>query len=241
MLDVKNISAGYGNAIVIRDISFSMEKGQVLTIIGPNGAGKSTLLWTLSGMLRAKIGRIIYKNQDITNWRSSRIAAAGIRHVLQGAQVFYRLTVEDNLILGIFKRRIEDVELATRRKMIYDSFSVLEKKQKHLAGSLSGGEKQMLAISAALISVPECLLLDEPSAGLAPLLVKNLFEILGNLRRSMSLTTLLVEQNAEVALRFADRGLVMAQGTAILEAEAESLITNEEIKKIYLGIKDSKM
>jgi branched-chain amino acid transport system ATP-binding protein len=240
MLDVEELSSGYGNAVVIRDISFSIRKGGVLAIIGPNGAGKSTLLWTLSGLLRARIGKIIYNSHDITNWKCSRIAAVGIRHVLQGAQVFHRLTVEDNMMLGIFRVRAEDPGLSKQRRMIYDSFPVLEKKQNHLAGSLSGGERQMLAISAALISAPECLLLDEPSAGLAPLLVRNLFEILANLRRSMSLTTLLVEQNAEVALRFADRGLVMAQGTAVIEAEAKGLIANQEIKQIYLGIKGAR-
>ena len=236
MLKVHQLTAGYGSLIVLREISFSMEVGETLATIGSNGAGKSTLLWALSGMIRPKSGQVWFGEQEITGWDCSRVVALGIGHVLQGMHVFSSLMVEDNLVLGAFGQRLTIQELKERNlQIVYKYFPVLERKRRQLAGSLSGGEKQMLAIGRTLMCRLKLLFLDEPSAGLAPLLVKNLFEILNKLREEFSLTILLVEQNAEAALRFANRGLVIAQGQIMLDGEARSLINNEEVRKIYLG------
>jgi branched-chain amino acid transport system ATP-binding protein len=236
VLHVHQLTAGYGNLIVLRDISFSMEAGETLATIGSNGAGKSTLLWALSGMIRPKSGQVLFGEQDITGWDCSRTVALGIGHVLQGMHVFSSLTVEDNLILGTYGQKSNLRVLKDKNlQIVYKYFPVLERKRKQHAGSLSGGEKQMLAIGRTLMCELKLLFLDEPSAGLAPLLVKHLFEILKELREEFSLTILLVEQNAEAALRFAHRGLVLAQGQIMLDGEAQSLIKNEEVRKIYLG------
>jgi branched-chain amino acid transport system ATP-binding protein len=236
MLNVHQLTAGYGNLIVLREISFSMKVGETLATIGSNGAGKSTLLWALSGMIRPKSGQVLFGEQEITGWDCSRTVALGIGHVLQGMHVFSSLMVEDNLILGAYAQRSNLQAFKERNlQIVYKYFPVLEKKRRQHAGSLSGGEKQMLAIGRTLMCDLKLLFLDEPSAGLAPLLVKHLFEILNKLREEFSLTILLVEQNAEVALRFANRGLVLAQGEIMLDGEARSLINNEEVRKIYLG------
>ena len=236
MLDINGLTGGYGNLIVVRDITFSMENGETLAIIGSNGAGKSTLLWILSGMIRPKSGHVIFREQDITGWDCSRILRLGIGHVLQGTHVFSSLSVEDNLILGAYGQKSKLRELKEKNlPIVYKYFPVLEKKRKQLAGSLSGGEKQMLAISSTLMCELHLLFLDEPSAGLAPFLVKRLFEILKDLRDEFSLTILLVEQNAEAALRFSKRGFVLTQGQIVLGDESQNLINNEEVRRIYLG------
>jgi branched-chain amino acid transport system ATP-binding protein len=187
-------------------------------------------------MIRPKSGQVFFEGREITGWDCSRIVSLGIGHVLQGMHVFSSLRVEDNLILGAYGQKLNIQTLKERNlQIVYKYFPVLERKRRQHAGSLSGGEKQMLAISRTLMCELKLLLLDEPSAGLAPLLVKNLFEILNKLREEFSLTILLVEQNAEAALRFANRGLVISQGQIMLDGEARSLINNEEVREIYLG------
>jgi branched-chain amino acid transport system ATP-binding protein len=236
MLDVSELTGGYGNLIVVRDITFSMETGETLAIIGSNGAGKSTLLWALSGMIRPKSGRVIFREQDITGWDCSQILRLGIGHVLQGTHVFGSLSVEDNLMLGAFGQKSKLRILKEKNlPIVYKYFPVLEKKRRQMAASLSGGEKQMLAISSTLMCELHLLFLDEPSAGLAPLLVKRLFEILMDLRGEFNLTILLVEQNAEAALKFSNRGFVLAQGQIVLGGDAQDLVSNSEVRKIYLG------
>jgi branched-chain amino acid transport system ATP-binding protein len=236
LLNVHQLKAGYGNLIVLREISFLMSVGETLAVIGSNGAGKSTLLWALSGMIRPKSGQVWFGEQEITGWDCSRIVSLGIGHVLQGMHVFSSLMVEDNLILGAYAQRSNSEWFRDRNlQIVYKYFPVLERKRRQHAGSLSGGEKQMLAIGRTLMCKLKLLLLDEPSAGLAPLLVKHLFEILSELREKFSLTILLVEQNAEAALRFSHRGLVMGQGQMMLEGGARSLINNEKVREIYLG------
>ncbi len=231
LLDVDNITAGYSSLMVLREISFSLEKGETLAVIGPNGAGKTTLLWALSGLLQPKVGRITLEGRDLTGWNTYGTVRAGIGHVAAGMHVFRSLSVEDNLLLGAYGRPSGSPHL----KSVFKYFPVLERKRRQAAGSLSGGEKQMLAIGRTLMSDLKLLLLDEPSAGLAPLLVQRLFEILGDLREELGVTILLVEQNAEAALGFADRGLVLAQGRIMLKGEASALIDDEEVKRIYLG------
>jgi len=216
---------------VLREISFSLEKGETLAVIGPNGAGKTTLLWAISGLLQPKVGKIVLEGRDVTGWDTYGAVRAGIGHVAAGMHVFSSLSVEDNLLLGAYGRPTSSQHL----KSVFRYFPVLERKRRQVAGSLSGGEKQMLAIGRTLMSDLKLLLLDEPSAGLAPLLVQRLFEILGDLRKELGVTILLVEQNAEAALGFADRGLVLAQGRIMLKGEATALIDDEEVKRIYLG------
>lgn len=238
MLEVHKLTAGYGNLIVLREISFSLETGEVLTVIGANGAGKSTLLWTLSGLIRPYSGQIIFEDRDITGWKSTQVLGLGVAHILQGMHVFSKLTVEDNLVLGGYGQRFKiNMNILKDRHLsrVCNYFPVLSKKLKQKAGSLSGGEKQMLSIARALICEPKLMLLDEPSCGLAPLLVKYLFQLLSELREKLFLTILLVEQNAEIALGFADRAFVLAQGQIMLEGEAQSLRNNKEVQEIYLG------
>jgi branched-chain amino acid transport system ATP-binding protein len=232
LLNVKDITAGYGRLMVLRDISFSMTKGETLAVIGPNGAGKTTLLWALSGMIRPKSGQVTFEGGEITGWDCSKIVKLGIGHVLEGMRVFRQLSVEDNLMLGAYGRKINGPKSL---QTVFKYFPVLERKRNQTAGSLSGGEKQMLAIARTLMCELKLLLLDEPSAGLAPLLVKRLFEILADLRKEFGLTILLVEQNAEIALGFADRGMVLAQGQLMLEGSASELAKSPEVKRIYLG------
>ncbi len=235
-LDVQGLTAGYGSLIVLRDISFSVRIGETLAVIGANGSGKTTLLWSLAGMIRPKSGVVSFQEHDITGWDSPRIVRIGIGHVVGGMHVFGSLKVEDNLILGAYGQRCGIKAPNTDNlPIVYKYFPVLEKKRNQPAGSLSGGEKQMLAIGRTLMCDLKLLLLDEPSAGLAPLLVRRVFDILKELREEFSLTILLVEQNADVALRFADRGLVLAQGEIMLEGAAGDLMNDEEVRKIYLG------
>lgn len=236
MLEVKNLTAGYGHVIVIRDISFKIEPGEVLTIIGANGAGKTTLLWALSGLIVPTSGKVLFDGLDITGLDSTKIVRSGISHGLQGMQVFGEMTVENNLMLALYGQKVNmRTARAERLSEAYRCFPVLETKRRQLASSLSGGEKKMLVMARALMTKPKLLLLDEPSTGLAPLLVKHLFEVLGILRKELSLATLLVEQNAEIALDFADKGLVLTHGEIALQGDAKELLQKKEVKEIYLG------
>jgi len=231
LLSVRGLSAGYGSLMVLRDISFSMERGETLAVIGPNGAGKTTLLWSLSGLVKPKSGEVTFEGKDATGIDCMKVVRLGIGHVLEGMRVFSSLSVEDNLMLGAYGRDMSKGNI----QEVFKYFPVLEQRRRQLAGSLSGGEKQMLAIARTLMSSLKLLLLDEPSAGLAPLLVKRLFDILKKLRQEYGLTILLVEQNAEIALEFADRGMVLAQGQIMLEGDASALMKDKEVKRIYLG------
>ena len=239
MLEVNELTAGYGRLIVIRDVFLNIEKGEILSVIGANGAGKSTLLWCISGLIRAKSGNVIFNGKDITNLEPNRIVKLGICHVLQGMQVFANLTVETNLILAGYgtSNEMKDIK-HNYLKESYTYFPVLEAKKSQLAGSLSGGEKQMLALARVLISKPTLLLLDEPSTGLAPLLVTQLFKMLRKLKSELEITILLVEQNAIAALKFADKGLVMAHGKVMLEGNSKSLLNDEKVKEVYLGLEE---
>ncbi len=236
MLRVRNLDAGYGNLDVLRHISLHVKPGEIVTIIGANGAGKTTLLKTITGLLRARSGELVFDNADIGRVPTERIVAGGCSLVPEGRQVFAAMPVRENLLLGAyvqFKRgRKQDVEHDLAH--VYGLFPVLKQREHQLAGTLSGGEQQMLAMGRALMARPKLIMLDEPSMGLAPLMVKEIFNIIVRLREEGN-TVLLVEQNARSALRIANRGYVLETGRIILEGEAEDLLANRDVQRAYLG------
>lgn len=235
MLRVEKLSTFYGNIQALRDVTIRARRGKITTIIGANGAGKSTLLRTVSGLNRARHGLVIYEDRDITNLKPNKIVHSGISMVPQGRQVFSDMTVAENLSLGAYVRRFSDRgEVEQDRRMVYELFPVLEDRKKQLAGTLSGGEQQMLAVGRALMSRPKLLLLDEPSMGLAPKVIQSIFKTLFKLHEQ-GLTILLIEQDAKIALETADYGYVMKTGKVALEGDADRLLENEEVKQIYLG------
>ncbi len=237
MLILKNVDVFYGKIHAIKRVSLHVNKGEIVTLIGGNGAGKTTLLRTISGLIRAANGSIIFNDMDISRRGADSIVKNGISHVPEGRLVFKPLTVEDNLLLGSFnwyslKNRQsvkEDVD------MIYSIFPILNKRKKQLAGTLSGGEQQMLAIGRALMARPKLLLLDEPSMGLAPLIIREIFSYIVELRNRFGLTVLLVEQNARSALRIAHTGYVLETGRIILQGPADDLMLNKDVQRAYLG------
>ena len=235
MLRVEKLSTFYGNIQALREISIRARRGNITTIIGANGAGKTTLLRTITGLARARHGLVIYEDRDITNMQSSRVVHAGISMVPQGRQVFGDMTVAENLALGAYVRRRRDrAEVKQDLEMVYELFPVLLERKKQVAGTLSGGEQQMLAVGRALMARPRLLLLDEPSMGLAPKVIQSIFKTLHGLHEK-GLTILLVEQDAKIALETADYGYVMRTGRVELEGSASELLKNDEVKRIYLG------
>ncbi|EHL17867.1 hypothetical protein HMPREF9630_01392 [Peptoanaerobacter stomatis] len=235
LLEIKDLNVYYGNIHAIKDISLIVEKGEIVSLIGANGAGKTTTLQTISGIIRAKSGQIIYHDKDITKMKAHIILKEGIAQVPEGRRIFSHLTVYDNLMLGSYS--IKDSMESKKREIaqIYERFPRLEERQKQLAGTLSGGEQQMLAIGRAIMSRPEILILDEPSMGLAPLLVKEIFEIIKDLNKNNNTTILLVEQNAKMALSIADRAYVLETGKIIKEGNAKDLLNDDIVRKAYLG------
>jgi branched-chain amino acid transport system ATP-binding protein len=233
MLKVDNIDVFYRNIQALKGVSLEINEGEIVTLIGANGAGKSTLLKTISGLLKPKNGDILYEGQSIAGKAAQTIVKQGISHVPEGRRIFANLTVEENLELGAYLRKDkhgirEDIE------KVYQQFPRLHERRKQLAGTLSGGEQQMLAIGRALMARPRLLLLDEPSMGLAPLLVKSIFRIIEEIN-SNGTTILLVEQNANMALSIADRAYVIESGRVVLSGSAEELTANEQVKMAYLG------
>ena len=232
MLEVKNINVYYGSIHAIKDISFSVEQGEVVALIGANGAGKSTILKTISGLLRTKTGSISFQNQSITTTIPHKIVAQGLAHVPEGRRIFAQMSVEENLEMGAYTR--SNSEIAPGLERVYERFPRLKERRRQTAGTLSGGEQQMLAMGRALMSRPTLLMLDEPSMGLAPILVEEIFDIIRELHKDGT-TILLVEQNSNAALQIAHRGYVMETGNIVLEGSAEELRNNGEIQKSYLG------
>ena len=236
MLSIEGLRTSYGSIRVLKGVSIQIPEGKVVSIIGANGAGKSTLLKTISGLVKAQEGRIIYKGKDIAGMPAHRIVGLGISQVPEGRQLFVHLTVLDNIRLGAyhyFNRSNRD-EINERIKHIYQIFPILEKRSKQIAGTLSGGEQQMLAIARALMGRPELLLLDEPSMGIAPLIVREIFNVINKLNASGT-TVLLVEQNAKAALKVADHCYVLERGEVVLEGLAAELLDNPKVKEVYLG------
>lgn len=234
MLEIKDLVVSYGTIAALHGISLKVEKGTIVTLIGANGAGKSTTLRAISGLVKAKSGTITFNGGDITNLPAHKIVAKGLAQSPEGRMVFGNLTVKENLQLGAYLRR-DKAEIAKDLDYVYGLFPRLREREKQDAGTLSGGEQQMLAIARALMSKPSCLMLDEPSLGIAPLLVAKIFETIAEINRTLGLTILLVEQNANLALEVSHRGYVLETGKIILEDEAKALRENPAIRAAYLG------
>ena len=232
MLEVKNINVYYGSIHAIKDISFSVEQGEVVALIGANGAGKSTILKTISGLLRTKTGSISFQNQSITTTIPHKIVAQGLAHVPEGRRIFAQMSVEENLEMGAYTR--SNSEIAPGLERVYERFPRLKERRRQMAGTLSGGEQQMLAMGRALMSRPTLLMLDEPSMGLAPILVEEIFDIIRELHKDGT-TILLVEQNAQMALSVADRGYVLETGKIVLSGGGIQLLQDDAVRKAYLG------
>lgn len=236
LLKVRNLNAYYGKAQALRNVSLHVNRGEIVSLIGANGAGKTTLLNSVSGCLHSKSGGIIFRGEEITHFLPEGIVPLGISHVPEGRQVFPSLTVLDNLLLGAYLRfrKGNKKEIFRELEEIWEIFPILEERKKGYAGTLSGGEQQMLAISRALMAQPRLLLLDEPSMGLAPLMVKGIFKIIAELPRKGT-TILLVEQNARAAFEIADRGYLLETGSIVLQGSISELLHNKEVKRAYLG------
>ncbi|HMK50008.1 MAG TPA: ABC transporter ATP-binding protein [Thermodesulfovibrionales bacterium] len=237
MLILKNIDVFYGKIHTIKRVSLHVNKGEIVTLIGGNGAGKTTILRTISGLIRSSSGDLILDGHDISKKSPDSIVKTGISHVPEGRLVFNPLSVEDNLLLGSYNRYSMKNRsiIKSDMEMIYTIFPVLKKRSKQLAGTLSGGEQQMLAIGRALMARPKLLLLDEPSMGLAPIVIKEIFRYIVELRDTYGLTVLLVEQNARSALRIANTGYVLETGRILLQGPAEDLLSNRDVQRAYLG------
>jgi branched-chain amino acid transport system ATP-binding protein len=236
MLRIRNVEAGYGKLKVLRKVTMHVAAGEIVTIIGANGAGKTTLLRTVSGLLKSRSGEIIFDAREIGKLPPEKIVFLGCSLVPEGRQLFAPMTVKENILLGAFpqirRRRNEAVRDDFER--IYGIFPLLKERENQLAGTLSGGEQQMLAIARALMARPRLIMMDEPSMGLAPLVMKDIFSVVTRLRDEGN-TVLLVEQNARAALGIADRGYVLETGRIILEGTAENLLSNRDVQRAYLG------
>lgn len=232
MLTVSDINVYYGAIHAIKNVSFEVDEGEVVALIGANGAGKSTTLKTMSGLLRSQTGTIEFLGQNIMHMPADKLVAAGLAHVPEGRRVFAQMSVEENLEMGAFTRPNSEIEPGLER--VYAHFPRLKERRRQVAGTLSGGEQQMLAMGRALMSRPKLLLLDEPSMGLAPLLIKEIFNIIVDINKSGT-TVLLVEQNANMALSIANRAYVLETGRITLSGSAQELAASEDVRKAYLG------
>ena len=232
LLKVEGINVYYGAIHAIKDISFQVNQGEIVTLIGANGAGKTTTLQTVSGLLRSKTGSILFDGQDINTVSTDKLVGRGLAQVPEGRRVFLQMSVEENLEMGAYTQPPAGVPRDL--EMVYDLFPRLKERRSQVAGTLSGGEQQMLAMGRALMSHPKLLMLDEPSMGLAPILVEQIFEIIQNLHKAGT-TILLVEQNAQAALSVADRGYVLETGKIVTTGTGTELLASPAIKKAYLG------
>ena len=233
MLGVRDLEVNYGSINAIKKISFDVNEGEVIALIGANGAGKTTTLHTITGLLRAKSGSVMFEGKELLKPPPHKIVEMGMAHVPEGRRIFQQLTVYKNLTLGAFTRKDKGA-IEESLSMVYSKFPRLEERKKQIAGTLSGGEQQMLAMGRALMSRPKIVLMDEPSMGLSPLLVAEVFKIIEEIRKSGT-TVLLVEQNAKKALEIADRAYVLETGRIVLSGDAHELMNNDSVKKAYLG------
>ncbi len=233
MLEIADVRAGYGNIEALHGISLNVDEGEIVTLIGANGAGKTTALMTISGCVRARGGAIRFRGRDISQLATHEIVALGLVQSPEGRKIFPRLSVMENLEMGAFSRRDKD-GIATDAKRVFDLFPILGERRRQPGGTLSGGEQQMLAIGRAMMARPKLLLLDEPSLGLAPLIVSRIFEVIRELNREGS-TILIVEQNAQMALKAAHRGYVLETGTISMSGPAADLLSDQRVRSAYLG------
>ena len=233
LLEIKDLEVNYGVIKAIKGVSFDVNEGEIIALIGANGAGKTTILHTITGLIQAKKGSIVFDGKELTKTPPHKIVSMGMAHVPEGRRIFQQLSVLENLKLGAYTRK-DKSEIASTPKMVYERFPRLEERKNQVAGTLSGGEQQMLAMGRALMSKPRIILMDEPSMGLSPLLVSEIFDIIKVINESGT-TVLLVEQNAKKALSIADRAYVLETGNITLSGDAKDLINDESVKKAYLG------
>ena len=232
MLKVDNINVYYGNIHAVKNVSFEVNEGEIVTLIGANGAGKSTTLKTISGLLHPKTGDVLYKGKSIKGVRAHKIVESGLAQVPEGRHVFLHMTVDENLDMGAYTQPASTI--AANKEKVFTLFPRLKERRKQLAGTMSGGEQQMLAMGRALMSNASMLMLDEPSMGLSPLLVQEIFDIIQNVHKE-GMTILLVEQNAQMALSVADRAYVLETGHVVMDGTGAALLTNERVRNAYLG------
>lgn len=232
LLKVDGINVYYGNIHAVKDISFTVNAGEIVTLIGANGAGKSTTLKTISGLLKPRTGDVLYKGKSIKGVRAHKIVESGLAQVPEGRHVFLHMTVDENLDMGAYTQPASTI--AANKEKVFTLFPRLKERRKQLAGTMSGGEQQMLAMGRALMSKPRIILMDEPSMGLSPIFVNEIFDIIQKVSAGGT-TVLLVEQNAKKALSIADRGYVLETGKIVLEGKASELLNDESVKKAYLG------
>ena len=235
MLELKNIKTFYGNIQALKDVSLKISEGEIITLIGANGAGKSTTLMSICGIVPPRSGEVLFMGQPIQEMAPNNIVSLGISQVPEGRRIFPFLSVAENLDMGAFLRSDKD-EIKRDIEYIYELFPILAERRNQPGGTLSGGEQQMLAISRALMAKPRLLLMDEPSLGLAPLIVKQIFDIIRKINGESKTTIFLVEQNANMALKVAHRGYVMETGRVTFSDTAENLMANDEVRKAYLGV-----
>ncbi|MEF9951402.1 MAG: ABC transporter ATP-binding protein [Clostridium sp.] len=233
MLNVNELDVFYGGIHALNKISFNVKEGEIVTLVGSNGAGKSTVLKSISNLIKIKSGNIVFQEEDITKTPSEKIVGKGLIHVPEGRRIFSKLTVEENLLMGAYLRKNKG-EIKEDLEYVYTLFTRLRERRKQMGGTLSGGEQQMLAIGRGIMSRPKLLALDEPSMGLAPLVIEEIFQAIKGLNKK-GLTVLLVEQNANIALAIADRGYVIEAGKVAFEGKGKELLNDPRVKKIYLG------
>ncbi len=235
MLRLENVQSGYGSILAVKGISLEVNRGEIITLIGANGAGKSTTLLTISGIVRCRSGKILLDGTELQKLETDAIVKKGVCQVPEGRHIFPQLTVRENLDMGAFQRN-DSKKIKEDVEYVYSLFPILAERRNQDGGTLSGGEQQMLAMSRALMARPDLLLLDEPSMGLAPLIIKQIFEIIKKINQENNTTIFLVEQNANQALQIANRGYVIENGKITLSGTAENLLSNAAVKKAYLGI-----
>lgn len=236
MLKVQNVHTYYGNACALHNVSFEINEGEIVSIIGANGAGKSTLMKTIMGVVRPRSGQTIYEGRDISHEPTHKIVKSGIVYVPEGRDVFSTLSVADNLEMGAYSSSISPKEMAARQEELYEMFPRLKERRKQAAGTLSGGEQQMLAIARGLMSRPKLIMFDEPSLGLAPIIVDEVFERIKAINETMKVSIVLVEQNAYMALSISNRCYALENGQVTMKGLSDVLIEDETIKKVYLGM-----